>query len=162
MRLLAHELAHTIQYRGNAYAQMVEGLRQEALTRYPALIVFEGNAPAQMKSAARELAIKLGKRLYEVDLSAVTSKYIGETEKNLDAIFSRATASGWILFFDEADALFGKRTNIKNAHDRFANQETTYLLRKIEHHLGMTILTTNLQGKAGKIRKICVRFPPFV
>jgi SpoVK/Ycf46/Vps4 family AAA+-type ATPase len=79
-----------------------------------------------------------------VDLSAVVSKYIGETEKNLHRIFEQAQASNAILFFDEADALFGKRTDVKDAHDRYANLETGYLLQRIEEYPGLVILTSNL------------------
>lgn len=82
--------------------------------------------------------------VYRIDLSLVVSKYIGETEKNLQQIFERA--EDWILFFDEADALFGKRTNVQSAHDRFANQEVSYLLQKIEEHPGLVILATNFRN----------------
>ena len=78
-----------------------------------------------------------------MDLSKIVSKYIGETEKNLSAIFQRAKDKEWILFFDEADALFGKRTNVRDTHDRYANQEVSYLLQKIEEHNGLVFLSTN-------------------
>ncbi len=81
--------------------------------------------------------------VYHIDLSMVVSKYIGETEKNLDRLFSRAEDKGWILFFDEADALFGKRTSVSDSHDKYANQEVAYLLQRIEEHPGLTILATN-------------------
>lgn len=89
--------------------------------------------------SARWLAANLKKGLYKVDLSRVVSKYIGETEKNLSEIFSIAKNKDWILLFDEADALFGKRTDVKDAHDRYANQEVSYLLQKIETHDGPVI-----------------------
>ena len=89
------------------------------------------------------IEIKGQKEVYKVDLSMVVSKYIGETEKNLEMIFARAEDKGWILFFDEADALFGKRTNVKDAHDKYANQETSYLLQRIEDYNGLVILATN-------------------
>ncbi len=92
----------------------------------------------------------LGKRhkmpVYRIDLSMVISKYIGETEKNLSRIFDAAAGKEWILFFDEADALFGKRTNVQNANDRFANQEVSYLLMRMEEYDGLAILATNLQA----------------
>lgn len=81
--------------------------------------------------------------VYRVDLSLVVSKYIGETEKNLSGLFDEAQRKDWILFFDEADALFGKRTNVKDAHDRYANQEVAYLLQRIEDFTGLVILSTN-------------------
>jgi AAA+ superfamily predicted ATPase len=83
--------------------------------------------------------------VYCVDLSMVVSKYIGETEKNLSKIFEGAENKDWILFFDEADALFGKRTNIKDSHDRYANQEVSYLLQRVEDYNGLVVLSTNLK-----------------
>ena len=80
---------------------------------------------------------------YRVDLSQVISKYIGETEKNLEMLFANAEDKKWVLFFDEADALFGKRTDVKDAHDRYSNLDTTYLLQKIESFEGLVILATN-------------------
>src|SRR5665648_751546 len=83
------------------------------------------------------------KDVYRIDLSRVVSKYIGETEKNLANLFDKAEHKNWILFFDEADALFGKRTDIRDAHDKYANQEVAYLLQRIESHNGLVILATN-------------------
>lgn len=85
------------------------------------------------------------KEVYRVDLSMVVSKYIGETEKNLQNVFDTAAHKNWILFFDEADALFGKRTEIKSSKDRFANQEVSYLLQKVEEHDGLVILASNFK-----------------
>jgi SpoVK/Ycf46/Vps4 family AAA+-type ATPase len=76
----------------------------------------------------------------------VLSKYIGETEKNLEQIFAKAEDKGWILFFDEADSLFGKRTNVRDAHDKYANQEVSYLLQRIEDYNGIVILATNMKN----------------
>ncbi|RCR69483.1 ATP-binding protein [Larkinella punicea] len=84
--------------------------------------------------------------VYRVDLSLVVSKYIGETEKNLANLFDKAHAKNWILFFDEADALFGKRTETRDAHDRYANQEVAFLLQKIEEFDGLVILASNLKS----------------
>ncbi|MEB2783084.1 ATP-binding protein [Algoriphagus persicinus] len=92
------------------------------------------------------LGQKLGLDVYRIDLSRMVSKYIGETEKNLAKIFDRAERKGWILFFDEADALFGKRTSVSDAHDRYANQEVSYLLQRIEDYDGLVILATNLKN----------------
>ena len=86
-----------------------------------------------------------GRDLYRIDLSMVVSKYIGETEKNLAEVFDRASHHDWILFFDEADALFGKRTSAKDAHDRYANQEVAYLLQRVEEFGGVVILASNLR-----------------
>jgi SpoVK/Ycf46/Vps4 family AAA+-type ATPase len=95
--------------------------------------------------AAGVISAELGLDLYRIDLSGVVSKYIGETEKNLGAIFREASLSNAILFFDEADALFGKRSEVKDAHDRYANIETAYLLQQIEEYSGPVILSTNLK-----------------
>ncbi len=89
---------------------------------------------------------KTGRDIYRIDLSTIVSKYIGETEKNLAKLFDRASRKDWILFFDEADALFGKRTNVNDSHDRYANQEVSYLLQRIEYHEGLVILATNLKN----------------
>ncbi|GJM34487.1 MAG: hypothetical protein DHS20C18_34880 [Saprospiraceae bacterium] len=86
------------------------------------------------------------KDVYRVDLSMVVSKFIGETEKNLSNLFAKAQDKDWILFFDEADALFGKRTNVKDAHDKYANQEVAYLLQRVEGYNGLVILATNFKS----------------
>ena len=82
--------------------------------------------------AAQWLGTRLGKNVYRVDCSALVSTYIGETEKNLNRLFEKAELAGQVLFFDEADALFGKRTGVQDAHDKYANQEISYLLQKLE------------------------------
>ena len=87
-----------------------------------------------------------GKEVYLVDLSMVVSKYIGETESNLSNLFARAEGRDWILFFDEADALFGKRTNVRDAHDKYANQEVSYLLQRVENYDGLVILASNFKS----------------
>lgn len=84
--------------------------------------------------------------VYRIDLSMVVSKYIGETEKNLEKVFSKAEHKNWILFFDEADALFGKRTGITDAHDKYANQEIAYLLQRLEDYPGLVILASNMRN----------------
>ena len=86
------------------------------------------------------LGKQFNKEVYRIDLSQVVSKYIGETEKNLEKVFSKAENKDWILFFDEADALFGKRSNVQNAHDKYANQEVSYLLQRVEDFPGLIIL----------------------
>ncbi len=86
------------------------------------------------------------KQVFKIDLSMVVSKFIGETEKNLAQLFAKAEHKDWILFFDEADALFGKRTNVKDAHDKYANQETAYLLQRVEGYNGMVILASNFRN----------------
>jgi AAA+ superfamily predicted ATPase len=104
-----------------------------------------------------------GREVFRIDLSAVVSKYIGETEKNLSALFDRAARRDWVLFFDEADALFGKRTQVKESHDRYANQEVSYLLQRVEDFDGLVILATNLKGNIDEafLRRFnaVIRFP---
>jgi SpoVK/Ycf46/Vps4 family AAA+-type ATPase len=95
--------------------------------------------------AADIIAGALGLELYKIDLSTVVSKYIGETEKNLSQIFAEAETSNAILFFDEADALFGKRSEVKDSHDRYANIEIGYLLQRMEEYEGVVILATNFR-----------------
>lgn len=107
--------------------------------------LFCGSSGTGKTMASGILARELGLELYKIDLSAVVSKYIGETEKQLNRIFHEARSSNCVLFFDEADALFGKRSEIKDAHDRYANVEVAYLLQKIEEYEGIVILATNFR-----------------
>jgi hypothetical protein len=109
------------------------------------MALFAGESGTGKTMAADILAGALGLDLYKIDLSGVVSKYIGETEKNLSRIFNEAESSNAILFFDEADALFGKRSEVRDAHDRYANIETAYLLQKMEEYEGAVILATNLK-----------------
>ena len=107
-------------------------------------VLFHG-PPGTGKTLTASLLGKLAdKEVYKVDLALVISKYIGETEKNLSKVFDKAENKDWILFFDEADALFGKRTQVADAHDRYANQEVSYLLQRIEEYAGLVILASNL------------------
>ena len=108
--------------------------------------LFAGESGTGKTLAAEVLAGELQLDLYRIDLSAVVSKYIGETEKNLRRVFDAAEESGAILLFDEADALFGKRSEVKDSHDRYANIEVSYLLQRMEAYRGLAILTTNLKA----------------
>jgi hypothetical protein len=110
-------------------------------------VLFSGPSGTGKTIAAEVIACELRLDLYRVDLSAIVSKYIGDTEKNLRRLFVAAERGGIVLLFDEADALFGKRTEVKDSHDRFANIEVSYLLQLMETHRGLAILTTN-QRKA--------------
>ncbi|HKG62338.1 MAG TPA: AAA family ATPase [Pyrinomonadaceae bacterium] len=107
--------------------------------------LFEGPSGTGKTMAAGILARELGLDLHKIDLSSVVSKYIGETEKNLERIFSEAQASNAILFFDEADALFGKRSEVKDSHDRYANLEIAFLLQRMEEYSGIVILASNMK-----------------
>jgi ATPase family associated with various cellular activities (AAA)/Winged helix domain, variant len=108
--------------------------------------LFAGPSGTGKTMAAEVLARELRLDLYRIDLSQVVSKYIGETEKNLRRVFDAAEGGGAILLFDEADALFGKRSEVKDSHDRYANIEVSYLLQRMEEYSGLAILTTNLKG----------------
>lgn len=120
------------------------GLGRKLKSGYRAL--FHGPPGTGKTLTANLLGKHTGREVYRVDLSAVVSKYIGETEKNLSGLFDKAENKEWILFFDEADALFGSRTQVQNAHDRYANQEVSYLLQRIENHHGLVILASNFKS----------------
>jgi hypothetical protein len=108
--------------------------------------LFSGSPGTGKTLAANVIAAELGLDLFQVNLSEIIDKYIGETEKNLERVFHEAESLNVVLFFDEADALFGRRSEVKDAHDRYANQEVAYLLQRIERFDGITILATNLRG----------------
>ena len=108
--------------------------------------LFSGPSGTGKTLAAEVVAHELGLDLYRVDLSQVVSKYIGETEKNLSRVFDAAEESGAVLLFDEADALFGKRSEVKDSHDRYANIEVGYLLQRMEAYRGLAVLTTNMKS----------------
>ena len=108
--------------------------------------LFVGESGTGKTMSADIIAGELGLDLYKIDLSSVVSKYIGETEKNLERIFTEAETSSAILFFDEADAIFGKRGEVRDSHDRYANLEVSYLLQRVEAYEGMVILASNLQA----------------
>ncbi|MES2938116.1 MAG: ATP-binding protein [Pseudomonadota bacterium] len=123
-----------------------DGGAQERLVRERGVTaLFSGASGTGKTLAAEVIAADLGLDLFCVDLALVVSKYIGETEKNLDRVFEAAEGANAVLFFDEADALFGKRSEVKDAHDRYANLEIAYLLQKMEQFEGLAILATNLR-----------------
>lgn len=125
--------------------------------------LFAGASGTGKTMAAELLAQELKLDVYRIDLSSVVSKYIGETEKNLRRVFDAAEAGGVILLFDEADSLFGKRSEVKDSNDRYANMEVSYLLQRMESYRGLAILTTNLKGSIDQafLRRIrfIVQFP---
>jgi len=108
--------------------------------------MFAGESGTGKTLAARVLAADLGLELYRIDLATVVSKWLGETEKNLDRVFAAAQGANAVLFFDEADAVFGRRSDVQDSHDRYANLQTAYLLQRIEQHDGPVILATNMRG----------------
>jgi len=108
-------------------------------------VLLTGPAGSDKTLVAEGLAETMGRDLMRADLGRTMSRYIGETEKNLDRLFVRAAASGAVLFFDEADALFGKRSDVKDSHDRYANVEVNYLLQKMGSNRGLIILASNVR-----------------
>jgi hypothetical protein len=128
---------------------LVDGLGVSLTARYQPGVraLFVGPSGTGKTLAASWLATRLGLPLYRVDLAAVTSKYIGETEKNLAQLLARAEQAEVVLLFDEADSLFGKRTDVRDANDRFANAQTNYLLQRIEYFDGISILTSNSRSR---------------
>jgi AAA+ superfamily predicted ATPase len=136
------EICAHVRHRGRVYGAW--GFEKKLSLGKGLGILFSGPPGTGKTLAAGVLASELGLELYQVDLSSVVSKYIGETEKHLARLFDDAEATGAILFFDEADAIFGKRTEVKDAHDRNANVETSYLLQRIDAYEGLVILASNL------------------
>ena len=139
-----HELCDRVAYRGRVLDEWGFGATMSLGTGIGAL--FAGPPGTGKTMAAEVLARELGLDLYKIDLAAVVSKYIGETEKNLERVFTAAAETDAILLFDEADALFGKRSEVRDARDRYANIEVAYLLQRMEQHDGLAILSTNLRG----------------
>lgn len=137
------EICSQLEHRARVYDEWGFG-RKLALGK-GLNVLFAGPSGTGKTMAADIMAGHLGLDLYKIDLSNVVSKYIGETEKNLARIFAEAETSNAILFFDEADALFGKRSEVRDSHDRYANIEISYLLQRMEEYDGMVILATNLQ-----------------
>jgi hypothetical protein len=157
LRAIAGELQHRPLVHGDwgFAAHNSRGLGAAAL--------FAGDSGTGKTYAAEAIASAAGLDLYRVDLASVVSKYIGETEKNLSRLFETAETSGAILLFDEADALFGKRSEVRDSHDRFANIEIAYLLQRIETYRGLVILTTNMKSALDRafLRRIryVIQFP---
>ncbi|MGN6813308.1 MAG: ATP-binding protein, partial [Thermomicrobiales bacterium] len=141
---LLHQIAAQVGQRTKVYEEW--GFGQKMSRGWGISAVFSGESGTGKTMAAEVLANALHLNLYRIDLSAVVSKYIGETEKNLRRLFDAAEGGGVILFFDEADALFGKRSEVKDSHDRYANIEINYLLQRMEAFRGLAILATNMKS----------------
>ncbi|MCB0154595.1 MAG: ATP-binding protein, partial [Anaerolineae bacterium] len=143
-RTILQEIVTTVQGRPQVLEQW--GVGRKLASSAAVTVLFAGDPGTGKTMAAEVIARVLKLDLYKIDLSTMVSKYIGETEKNLEKIFSEAESSNAILFFDEADAIFGKRSEVKDAHDRYANIEVSYLLQRMEAYDGVTILATNLRA----------------
>ncbi len=155
------DISRHVHHRGTVYESW--GFASKGSRGLGISALFAGHSGTGKTLAAEVLARELHLDLYRIDLSSVINKYIGETEKNLRRVFDSAEEAGAILLFDEADALFGKRTDIKDSHDRYANIEVSYLLQRMEEYRGLAILTTNLKEVLDKafIRRLrfIVNFP---
>lgn len=140
---MLHEICNQVKHRARVYDEW--GFSRKLALGKGLNVLFSGSSGTGKTMAAEVIANELGLDLYKIDLSTVISKYIGETEKNLARIFAEAETSNAILFFDEADTLFGKRSEVRDSHDRYANIEIGYLLQRMEEYEGVVILATNLQ-----------------
>lgn len=141
---ILRELVATVRARAKVLEEW--GLGRKLASSHAVTVLFAGPPGTGKTMAAEVIASDLGLDLYKIDLSGLVSKYIGETEKNLERVFTEAQSSNAILFFDEADSIFGKRSGVKDAHDRYANLEISYLLQRMEVYDGVTILATNLRS----------------
>lgn len=159
-RLLQHAVGH-IKFQHKVYTQW--GFDRKITYGRGLSILFAGAPGTGKTMCAQVIANELNMEMYKINISQIVSKYIGETEKNLQAVFAEAKRSNCVLFFDECDALFGKRSEVKDAHDRNANVEVAYLLQQIEEYDGVCILATNLIGNMDEafMRRITyvIRFP---
>ncbi|TSC32931.1 ATP-binding protein [Corallococcus sp. Z5C101001] len=142
-KAILREIAASVRQRARVYETW--GFASKGMRGLGISALFSGASGTGKTMAAEVLALELGLDLYRIDLSQVVSKYIGETEKNLRRVFDAAQEGGAILLFDEADALFGKRTEVRDSHDRYANIEVSYLLQQMESYGGLAILTTNMK-----------------
>jgi AAA+ superfamily predicted ATPase len=153
------ELEQWLQYNNTLMNEWGMGNRLKKGYR----VLFHGPPGTGKTLTASLLGKYTGRDVYKIDLSMVVSKYIGETEKNLENLFAKAETKNWILFFDEADALFGKRTGVRDAHDKYANQEVSYLLQRVEDFDGLVILASNMKNNIDDafIRRFnsIIRFP---
>jgi SpoVK/Ycf46/Vps4 family AAA+-type ATPase len=139
-----HDVTHRVRGRDRVLGEW--GLRRGASKGRGVTALFAGDSGTGKTLAAEVLAAALALDLYVIDLATVVDKYIGETEKNLDRIFREADRVNGVLLFDEADAIFGKRSEVTDARDRYANVEVAYLLQRMERFDGVAILTTNLRS----------------
>jgi hypothetical protein len=158
---LLQEILRHVRHRTQVYERW--GFADRTSRGLGVTALFAGESGTGKTLAAEVIAHELGLDLYRIDLATTVSKYIGETEKNLATLFAAAEASGAVLLFDEADALFGKRGEVKDGHDRYANLEVAYLLQRMESYRGLAILTTNLRSNVDRafLRRLgfVVQFP---
>jgi hypothetical protein len=150
------DLVRQVRHRGRVHDEW--GMADHSGRGLGVTALFTGESGTGKTLAADVVAGELDLDLFRIDLAAVVSKYIGETEKNLRRVFDAAHASGAVLLFDEADALFGKRSEVRDSHDRYANLEIAYLLQRMETYRGLAILTTNLKSSLDRAFLRRIRF----
>jgi SpoVK/Ycf46/Vps4 family AAA+-type ATPase len=153
-----------VGHNASDFEEVVTQVRDDPAAARGTVFVLVAVPKGNTASAASELAARFGRDLYRIDLAAVVGGHVRETERNLSHLFERATAAGAMLFFDEADALFGKRTSIADAHDRYSRQDVCDLLKRIEDYDGLIVMTMNDSGAQAelgtRLRRVLVRFPP--
>ena len=158
---LLKEIAQHLRHRTTVYETW--GMSGKTVRGLGLCVLFSGESGTGKTLAAESIANEAALDLYRIDLATMVSKYIGETEKNLKRVFDAAESSGAVLLFDEADALYGKRSDVKDSHDRYANIEVAYLLQRVEAYRGLAILTTNFRNALDRafLRRIrfIVQFP---
>jgi hypothetical protein len=158
---MLRQIASHVRHRATVYERW--GFAAKSARGLGLAVLFAGDSGTGKTMAAEVLACELGVELFRIDLASVVSKYIGETEKNLARIFDAAEDGGAILLFDEADALFGRRSEVKDSHDRYANIEVSYLLQRMEAYRGLAILTSNqkaaLDSAFQRRLRMIVNFP---
>jgi SpoVK/Ycf46/Vps4 family AAA+-type ATPase len=151
------------RYQGSSYRGLLQELKT-ARTGGTTFITLAGAPRSALQPIAREIAATLGRSLYRIDLSGVVSKYIGETEKNLRRAFQTVDSNTSVLFFDEADSLFGKRTEVRDSHDRYANSETSQLASALAGFRGVIVAALTHPGPeiatTGRVRHVRVKYPP--
>jgi AAA+ superfamily predicted ATPase len=159
-----HGIPESLRFQSRHYHALVRHLSTPNQAQGATLLTFTGVPRRELADSAARFASALNRSLYRIDLSQVVSKYIGETEKNLERIFDEAAARDYVLFFDEADALFGQRSEVRDSHDRYANIDIDYLLQRVEQSSGIAILATNhprpIKRRSRKLTHVLVRFPP--
>ena len=153
---MLRDIARQLRHRERVYRDWEFGEKHQLGQGLVAL--FAGESGTGKTLAAEAIANEVDLDLYRVDLATLVSKYIGETEKNLKRLFDAAETSGAVLLFDEADALFGKRSEVKDSHDRYANIEVAYLLQRVEAYRGLAVLTTNMKSALDRAFLRRIRF----
>jgi len=155
-KYILQEVVNHVKYKAEIFE--TNGFNQKYSRNKGVSVLFTGESGTGKTMAAEVLANELQLNLFRIDLSQVINKYIGETEKNLKQIFDAAEAGGCILLFDEADAIFGKRSEVKDSHDRYSNIQVGYLLQRMEEFEGVAILTTNMKNSFDKAFERRIRF----